>query len=132
MEDISFDHVQDIDMEEISFDHIQDIEMEDISFNHTPDIEMEDISFDHIEDIDMEDISFDHMEGIKKVLMMVSMGKLATIVEEEMRTSRCRHVRYWSTRWWRHLRAICKCCCCLFVFSLLYKWRTFRSIIYTI
>ena len=84
------------------------------------------------EDIEMEDILVHDMEGIKKVLIMVRMGKLATIVEEETRTSRWWHVRYWSRRWWRHLLAICKCCCCLFVFSLLYKWRTFRSIMYRI
>jgi len=42
----------------------------------------------------MEDILVHDMEGIKKALMMVSMGKLATIVEEEMRTSRWRHVSF--------------------------------------
>jgi len=42
----------------------------------------------------MEDILVHDMEGIKKVLIMVRMGKLATIVEEEMRTSRWRHVSF--------------------------------------
>jgi len=46
------------------------------------------------EDVEMEDILVHDMEGIKKALMMVSMGKLATIVEEEMRTSRWRHVSF--------------------------------------